>query len=310
MVIDVILFIIGLMMLLKLSPYVVTYSTKLAELLQISPMIIGIIAIAIGTSIPEMTTSVTASIMGHGDINVGDIMGSTLSQITLIFGLSVLISGTVRTERKNLFLLGSGMIISTIIAYSIIEKGYISRMNGITLIIVYIAIYYIVGNSLTKKQYIQKEDGLAFKTFWKRYVLFLALSLGGVLLGSTLLVNSVISLSKSLNVPEYIVSFVAVGLGTSLPELFVGISAIKKGEHELFIGDIIGSNITDVTLSLGLGPLIRPNVIESELITKTGSYVILVSIIVTLIFGIKKKIDRKTALLLIILYLISFVLIR
>ncbi len=183
-------------------------------------------------------------------------------------------------------------------------------MNGLILIITYIALYYIIGNSLTKKEYLKKKESLVFSEHWKKYALYLGLSMLGVIAGSFLVVNSVISVSGILGIPEYLISFVAVGLGTSLPELFVGISAIRKKEYEIFIGDILGSNITDVTLSLGLGPLIKPNVIISDLIVPTGSYLILVSIIVILIFGINKKIDRKNALLLIGLYLLSFVIIR
>lgn len=310
------MFLTGLGALLYLSPYVVKYASKLGEVLNISPIIIGIIAIAVGTSIPEISSSITSSLMGHGDINVGDAIGSSLSQITLILGLSVLVSGTIRTEsRKNLLILGSGVMISSIFAYSIIEKGYISRLNGVLLIFTYVALYYIITNSVTKKEYIGQEEekpgeSFVFKTFWKKYALFLGLSLGGIIIGSLLLVSSVISLSEIIGIPKYLVSFVAVGLGTSLPELFVAVSAIKKQADEVLIGDILGSNITDLTLSLGIGPLINPNVIESNLIIPTGSYLILASLIVIVIFSINKKIDRKTGVLLLLLYLLSFVLIR
>ncbi|MBN1923882.1 MAG: hypothetical protein JW791_03935 [Nanoarchaeota archaeon] len=307
MILEIIGFVIGLVILIYLSPLVVNYGTKLGEILRVSPIIIGILAIAIGTSIPEISTSITSSILGHGDVNVGDAVGSSISQITLILGLSVLISGEVKVERKNLFILGSGVIISTIIAYSIIEKGYITRINGAILAVTYVALYYIISNSVTKKEYIVTEEkDFVFSQLWKKYSLYLGLSLIGLIIGSVILVNSVVFFSEQIGIPEYVVSFFAVGLGTSIPELFVGISAIKKKEYEIFVGDILGSNITDVTLSMGLGPIFRPNIIESNLIIPTGGYLVLVSIIVILFFGINKKIDRKSSLLLIGLYLLSF----
>lgn len=311
---QLLIFIMSLIALLKLSPLVVNNATKLGEALKVSPIIIGIIAVAIGTSIPEISTSITASVLGHGDINVGDIIGSSLSQITLIIGLAVLIAGEIKTERRNLFLLGSGVIISSIIAYSIIEKGYISRLNGLILVVTYFALYYVLGNSLISKEYIEKEEKVydgdyAFTAFWKKYTFNLILSLAGVLISSTFLVSSITSISEVIGIPEFIVSFIAVGIGTSLPELFVGISAIQKGEEEIFIGDVLGSNITDLTLALGAGPLIKPNTITSNFIIPTGSYLILASAIVILIFGINKKIDRKMSLLIISLYFLSFFLI-
>ncbi|PIU61918.1 hypothetical protein COS83_03260 [archaeon CG07_land_8_20_14_0_80_38_8] len=308
-------FIIGLILLIKISPFIVKYSIKLGEVFRVSPIIIGIIAVTIGTTIPELSTSITSSFLGHGDINVGNVAGSALSNITLILGLIVLVAGTARTERKNLFLLGSGVVISTLIAYTVIENGFISRLNGIFLIIVYIALYYVVGNSLTKPEYLEKKDGmngsgLVFSAYWKRYVLFLLVGFAGIMIGSTILVSSVISLSEIFGVPEFIVSFIAVGVGTSLPELFVGVEAVRKGNHELMIGNIMGANITNLTLVLGSGPLLAPNVVDAGLILPLWDYLIIVSIIVVLIFGLRKKVDRKTALLLIIVYFLSYVIIK
>lgn len=307
MILDCLLFLVGLALLIYLSPKIVKYASLLAEVLDISPIIIGIIVIAIGTSIPEITNSITSSIMGHGDINVGDTIGSCLSQITLLLGLVALFGGTIRTERKNLFLMGSGMVMATILAFSIIEKGYITRMNGIILILSYVGLFYIVQQAITKKEYLKRErKEFVFTDFWNKYTLYLLLSLVGLVGGSLLVVSSVINLSNSLGMPEYIISFIAVGLGTSLPELSVAFSAIKEKKFELIIGNVLGSNLTDLTLSLGVGPLLAPNIIESNLINATGGYLIIVSLIVVFIFGINRKIDRKTGAFFIFLYLLSF----
>jgi cation:H+ antiporter len=311
MILSIIGVIIGMAIMIKLSPYVIEYSASLGKILRVSPLVIGIVLIAFGTSIPEISTSISSSVLGHGDINVGDTMGSSLSQITLIIGLCILISGSIEIDRKNLFLLGSGVIIATLFAYSIIEKGYISRINGLILVIIYFILFYVMSNSLTKKEFIKKKDEyIAFKGLWKKYVFYLVLLLIGVIIGSLIVVSSIISISKELNVPEFLVSFLAVGIGTSLPELVVGITAIRKKEYEIFIGDILGSNIADLTFSLGIGAIFRPNIINSNLVISAGNYLILVSIIVILVIGIKKKINRKTGLLFVLLYLLSFFVIK
>lgn len=310
MFISILNIIIGFLLLLKLSPYVVKYSVKLGKALNINPMIIGIITIAIGTSIPEITNSIVSSVSGHADINIGGSIGSALSQISLILGICILIGGKIRTERKNMFILGSALILSSIISYYVISKGNITRIEGLFLIIVYGLLYYLINSGITKEEYVKKEEEkeYVFSAFWWKYLIYIMLSISIIIMGSILLVNGVISISATLGIPEYLISFLVISVGTSLPELFVGLNALKKGEHELFIGDILGSNITDLTLSLGAGAIVKPNYFISSIkfIIPTTEYMIIVTSIIVLIFGIKKKLGRKEAILFIALYFGSY----
>jgi len=306
---NIIKIILGLFLLIKLSPIVVKYSVKLGEIFHVSPMLIGIIAVAIGTSLPEIATGVVSSVSGHAEINIGNCIGSALSNLTIIMGLSVLISGTLKTERKNIFVLGSAVILSTIISYFIVTSGTISRLSGFFLVITYVAIFYLINSGVTKKEYVTKEyQTPIFSDFVWRYMFFLLLGLLGIVLGSMVLIDGVGWVSVELGIPEFIISFLVVSIGTSLPELFVGISALRKKEYELFLGDILGSNVTDLTLAIGVGPIFSPNFFDSALVEPTTGYLTIVTVIIILIMGIRKKIDRKTAILLLVLYFMSYLL--
>jgi cation:H+ antiporter len=119
-------------------------------------------------------------------------------------------------------------------------------------------------------------------------------------------VTSVITLSSLLSIPEFLISFFMVGIGTSLPELAVDLWAIKRKHYDLVIGDIIGSSIVDATLSIGIGPLLTPITIWGNASTTTGLYTIFASIMVVLVLSLRMKLDRKGGALFLFLYALSF----
>ena len=130
----------------------------------------------------------------------------------------------------------------------------------------------------------------------------------GVAAGAYILVQSVIALSEVFRIHEYFVSFFLVAIGTSLPELFVDLTAIRKKQYELAIGDIVGSSIVDASISIGIGQLLFPTRISGDLARITGLYAIFASIIVILTLALREKVDRKTGILFIMVYLISYTL--
>jgi len=139
------------------------------------------------------------------------------------------------------------------------------------------------------------------------HLAMLFIYMAGIALGSYMVINSIIYLSKELFIPEYMISFFALAIGTSLPELVVDITSVRRKEYSLAIGDIIGSNVIDATLSIGIGPLITPTAISGELATVTGVWAFIVSLIAILAIGIMGKHDRKMGILFIALYLLSYV---
>jgi len=133
-----------------------------------------------------------------------------------------------------------------------------------------------------------------------------ALGFMGVAIGAYVVIQSVIALSAVFHISEYLVSFFVVAIGTSLPELVVDLTAVRRHQYELAMGDVIGSCIFDACFSIGIGPLIFPIVVSGRLAMITGSYAILVSVVVILTLALREKVDRILGALFIFLYLLSY----
>ncbi len=297
----------GLALLAYSSEKTVECASNLARILGVPAIVIGVVLVSFGTDLPEIANSVYSSYLGHGDINVGDSLGSCLTQISLVLGLVVVLSGPVIAGRRNIIVLGGGAILAVAIAAAVIMDGHLSRTDAIMLILAYIALI-IAAYKFTEKRYKTTEEMVYCpgKNNAAKTGLLLFLAVTGVGIGAITVVENVMKLSEEMNIPEYFISFFAIGLGTSLPELAVELSAARKKKYDLLLGDLMGSNITDATLALGIGPLLFPNAISGTLIIPLAIYVIAASLIIVGIFAWREKIDRKTALALVAIYLLAF----
>ena len=133
-ILAVVILVSGLTIIIFSSMLAVKHSAILAAALGISPLIIGVTLVSIGTDISEIFNSLISCSLGHGDIDVGDSVGSSLTQITLVFGLLPLVTGTILIHRKDIIILGSCLVLALIVIYSIVEKGYITRLNAILMV--------------------------------------------------------------------------------------------------------------------------------------------------------------------------------
>ena len=304
------LLVAGLVVLAVSSDKSVDVAARLAATANIPPLLIGIIVLSMGTSLPEISSSIVSTVEGHPEINVGDIFGSALSQITLVFGLAVLIGGKVAEGRRDVLLLGGCAVMGAMLALFVVESGEITFTNALFLIVSYFVLIFI-SNKYTVKEYAASEGKEAKKYWpWKDRLLAFAklgLFLVGVVAGAVVVVESTIALSLDIGVDPYLISFFGVAIGTSLPELFVAVAAIRRGQDELAMGNILGSNITDTTLALAAGPLIASSVLpDVGVAMATGTYMVVASMIVVGLFAWRKKIDRVAAIVLIGIYLASY----
>ncbi len=302
----------GIALIIYCSMKAVKHSAILAAALGVSPLIIGITLVSIGTDLSEIFNSLMSSALGHSDINVGDSVGSDLTQLTLVFGILPLVSGMFYIHRRDIIILGTCEILSLILIFTIVEKGYITRFNGILLVGCLVIYFWLIYNAnkdsiLQRVEMIEKIEAPKSKKF---HLLIAALGFGGVALAAYMVVESVITLSSVLNIEEYLISFFIVAVGTSLPELAVDINALKLGHHQIAIGDIVGSCIVDSTLSIGIGQVVfnqNPNYITASLAVPTVLYTLIASFIVFLTIAIRKKIDKKAGIFFISLYFLSYI---
>jgi cation:H+ antiporter len=298
----------GIAIIIFSSLKAVKHSAILAAALGISPLVIGVTLVSVGTDISEIFNSIISCSLGHGDIDVGDSVGSDLTQLTLVFGLLPLICGIIYVHRKDIIILGACEILSLIVILSVVEKGYITRLNAI-LMVGSLGIYIWLIFNANKESILERVEMIeklkAPKS--KKYHLFLAvIGFGGVTLGSYMIVDSVIFISTLLNVHEYTLSFFIVAVGTSLPELAVDINALRMGHHSIAIGDIVGSCIVDSTLSIGIGQVLFPQDVTAALAVPTVLYTLVASFIVFITVATRKKIDKKAGILFISLYFSSY----
>lgn len=293
----------GIALLAYSSNKAVKHSVSIASGLGVSPLFIGLVVVSLGTDLPEIINSLISSAIGHGDINVGDSFGSVLAQITLILGLLALLGGEFKVKRDEIIVMGACEILALIAAVSMVEKGYISRMNAFFLVVSWPLLMLIIKN-IMKKDYSTHHTDRRLR----HHVAAAVIGYAGVAVGAYAVINSVVTLSQLLRVPEYIMSFFIVAIGTSLPELAVDLTAIRKKQYEIAIGDAIGSCIVDASFSIGIGPLFFPTQVSGRLAETTGLYALLASIAVILTLALRQRLDRKTGVVLLIIYGLSYAL--
>jgi len=298
----------GIGLIIYSSIKAVKHSATLAAALGVSPLVIGVALVSIGTDIPEIFNSIVSCALGHGDIDVGDSVGSNLTQLTLVFGLLPIISGVFFVHRKDVIILGASLVLSIIVIFTVIEKGYFTRLDAILMIGslgIYIWLIYN-ANKESILERVQRIEKIKAPKSKKYHLLIAALGFGGVTISSYMIVQSVIIISSFLNVHEYIISFFIVAVGTSLPELAVDINALRLKHHEIAIGDIIGSCIVDSTLSIGIGQALFPQEVTASLAVPTVLYTLVASFIVITIIAVRKKVDKKAGGVFILLYMLSY----
>jgi cation:H+ antiporter len=312
-VIIVAVLILGIALMAYSSDKAVEHSVKIASALRISPLVIGLVLVSIGTDLPEIVNSIVSCAVGHADIELGDSLGSVLTQMTLVLGFLPFLGGKFKVKRKEVLVIGACEVLALILAVSIAEKGYFTRINALFLVASW-PVFMLLTRSATAKNAKEKEHMMARtdESHFHHLQDWVIAILGfmGVAIGAYAVVQSVIKLSTVFHISEYIISFFVVAIGTSLPELVVDLTALRKKQYELAIGDAIGSCIVDASVSVGIGQLFFPQAVSGELAMITGLYAIFGSIVVILTLALRERVDKKAGVLFIFVYLLSYTLLR
>jgi cation:H+ antiporter len=288
----------GLVLAMLASRRAVVHVSALAAGSRIPPFFFGITLVAIGTDLPEMANSIAAAVSGHGDINVGDSVGSVATQITLILGLLALIAGSFPVKKSQVVLIGGVTILSLVMGAVLLSDGHLSRSDSMVLILA-----WLMASVAMWRQGSLKVPSLEKPTRSKLFhggAFFCYLTVVG--LGATLAVTAFVKISVLLSMPEYLVSFFAASIGTSLPELFVDLTAFRQGHHQLAIGGIFGASLVDSSLSMAIGPLIVPTSVTAELALRGSAVAAIAVLAATLLLGLTGRLTRKTGVVLVLVY--------
>lgn len=311
LIIELILLIIGFVLLIKGADVFVDGASNVAYHYKVSTIVVGLTIVAIGTSAPEAAVSITASLAGSNAISLGNVVGSNIFNILGVIGISALIANLkvdkVLIERDFPFLIISSIGL-LLVAYLF---GEISRIIGaIFLILIAIYIYRMVKQANENKEN-NGDNIVEAKISIPQCILYIVLGLAAVIIGSDLVVDSSSYIASLFGLSQALIGLTIVAIGTSLPELVTSITALKKGDHGIVIGNVLGSSIFNILFILGISSVIVPMPIEPKMLTD-----ILIMTIITILGAIfarsEEEIDRKEGIVLIILFLIymTFIIIR
>lgn len=311
MVIPVLLFIVGLILLIKGGDWFVDGATGIAHRFHIPEILIGATVVSIGTTLPEVMVSATSALGGHGEIAYGNAIGSIICNTSLIAALTIAIRPS-KIDRKPLIMPVIFFFISAVF-YAVIAytTGYFSRTIGLLLVLIFV-VYMLISVFNAKKSLetaLADEEEKSENSLVKELVL---LVVGAVLIaiGSRLLVDNGTIIAENLGVPESVIALTFVALGTSLPELVTAITSLIKGHGALSLGNIIGANLFNLVLVSGVSVVLSPFAIPSSLQVNgmNASLVVdipvmfLVMLILTLPAILRKRLSRAQGILLLLIY--------
>jgi cation:H+ antiporter len=237
----------------------------IADGLGVSKGLIGVTLVAVGTDLPEIANSIIASVSGHGDVNVGDSTGSVLTQVTLvlailIFATPAIASTTNRDDRTVVAPTAVATVVALLLIVWMVRDDRFGRLDGALLVAFWAVSMLFVGRSHQSELDLGRDSASRAR----RSVLPMMGWLAVVGAAATVAVQSFVRVAETIGVPELFASTVVLALGTSFPELVVDWTAIRRGAVALAFGDLFGSSLVDATLSIGIGPVIRPTAVSSE----------------------------------------------
>ena len=308
----VILIIIGFGLLIKCADLLVDSSSSIAKKFHIPEIIIGLTIVSIGTSLPELIVSLKSAMSGHSDMSVGNVVGSNVCNLLLILGLASTINPIKFKKETRLIEIPICLVLTIIFGILCNTNNIISRPESILLLILFtiFIIYTIIMGKKGEK--FDKEEGEIIEqkeekseTSILKNIIFIILGIIGLKVGGDLVVDNSIIVAKFFNISEQIISLTIVAIGTSLPELVTSIVAAIKGNSDISIGNILGSNIFNMALIMGISALINP--ITYNLVYNFEIGILIIASIVLSLFPIippKNKMSRMNGIIYLMMYVV------
>lgn len=294
MFVSILFIIIGFIGLIKGADFLVEGASNIAKKFNIPEIIIALTIVSIGTSMPELFVSLTSGIDGLSDISIGNVVGSNIANLLLILGISAIIR-TIAVKKETKFVEIPVCFITTLIFWTFCNLGgNITRLDGIVfvalflLFIVYTIIVAIKHNQVYSKEKREPIDKISlFKD-----IIDIGLGIIALKIGAELTVDNAINISRILNISEKVISVTVLAVGTSLPELFTSVSAAIKGKSDIAIGNIVGSNIFNILLILGVTAIINP--LTYNMSFNKDLTLLIISTVLLMIFPFIPKKDEMT----------------
>jgi len=303
MILGIIGLIISITVLVKSSDWFVLHGERIGNYFHLNPIVIGVTLFAFGTSLPELVTALISVSKGTTEIVAGNVIGSNIANILLVLGVAVLFSKRFHIKENpadNLML-----IISTLSLIMAVSDGLFTIIEAIVSLVLFAIYLYRIKDEHLKKRKIEleaKRERLEFMT-----VLYFLISILLIYFSAEFTIDSVINIAMSLNIGVEVIAASAIAIGTSLPELMVSIAAVRKKKYELAVGNVVGSNIFNALLVMGIPGLFADLIIPGNMIV-LGLPIMGGATLYYLLAMRDKKISRLESIPMIMLYIVFIVL--
>jgi len=314
MFIQIILLIVGFIVLIKGADCFVDGASSIARNLKLSKMLVGLTIVAFGTSAPEFAVSVQAMLSGSGEIVLGNVIGSNILNILLILGVSSLFhdlkvkNSTVKKEIPITLLLTTALIVLMSDNLFGDGKNLITRGDGLIILLFFsVFLYYLFSMMRHKPEEVDTEEETILPL--KKAVAYTGLGIVAIILGSNFVVESATNIAEYIGISERIIGLTIIALGTSLPELVTSITATRKGEYDIAIGNVVGSNIFNIGIVLGLPVAIFGNVSVGTFSIIDLGFMLLSALALFVFSGNDYKIKKREGMFLLFMFVLYYTLV-
>lgn len=307
MAIPFIIFAVSLFGLIIASKYFTEAAERIGLSLKMSPFMVGVVIVAIGTSLPELISGIIASSNGHSEIVIGNVLGANISNIFLILGMTTIISKrSIQLGKEYIFIDLHFMLGSATLLILFLLDGVVSQLEGGALLVGFLIyqVYLLRSEkpdempTLNDEKIVRKLDSLDWKD-----LAIVAVTAVGIFIGAKYTVESIVDIANALDVDKALVSLTVLSVGTTLPELAVSIAAARAGHPEIAVGNILGSCIFNSFTVTGVSSLIHP--IEMPLqLTQTSMIFLIVAAVFFYLLSQDKKVSRWEGMLFLLFYVV------
>ncbi len=307
MLLSILLIIIGFVLLIVGADLLVDGASGIAKKFHIPEIIIGLTIVSIGTSMPELFVSITSALEGHSDMAIGNVIGSNLSNLLLILGLSTMIKPVVFQKETRLYEIPMCLASTLILMLFCNTNAKISIGESAVLLVLFcMFILYTIfmAKKESQKNIVEIDVKEEKKNSTLKDIVFIILGIVGLKIGGDLAVDNAVVVANYFNLSEKLISLTILAIGTSLPELVTSVTAAVKGNSDIAIGNIIGSNIFNILLIIGVSSMIHP--ITYNLSYNFDISILVISTIILAIFPFippKDKMSRANGVIYFLMYL-------
>ena len=314
--------VIGFVLLIKGADYFVDGSSSVAKLLRVPTIVIGLTVVAFGTSMPEASVSITAALAGKNDLAVSNVIGSNIFNLLVVLGASACVrplqaKWSVLKKEFPFSILITVVLLIAIVGVnmgSVVDSGAVfvlGRAGGLVLFALFVIfLVSTVRDAMKSRNDAAVNEELAneeYEIFSKsKSAVYIAVGMCGIIFGGDLVVDSASKIAEQFGMSQTFIGLTVVALGTSLPELVTSMVAARKGENDLALGNVVGSNIFNILLILGTSAAIKP--ITVNVLAVYDTVILIVASLIVYVSAVSRKgISRKEGILFLAVYLGYFV---